>query len=300
MDLISTDPAELQKQASQAIEAVMAVVATYGLKVVGAVVVLVGGWIVAGWAGRGILKGLGRSRRIDPTIVTFTASTARYAIIVLAVLAALSGAGVQTTSFVAVIGALGLAIGLSLQGTLNHVASGVLLIAFRPFRVGDFIEAGGATGTVKAITLFTTELATLDNVQVIIPNGQVWGGLIRNFAGYPTRRLDLEVGISYGDDIDQAFAVARRVIAAEPRILTEPEPEVAVSALADSAVNILVRVWTTTPDLLAVRWALQKNIKQAFDAAGISIPFPQRVVHHIHSGPETRPETRPGVIDERP
>ncbi|MCB2107287.1 MAG: mechanosensitive ion channel [Rhodobacteraceae bacterium] len=267
----------------------MAVITTYGLKVLGAIAILVLGWIAAGWVSRMLQNGLGRTGRIDPTITTFTASTAKYAIIVMAVIAALSGIGVETTSFVAVLGALGLAIGLSLQGTLNHVASGILLIAFRPFRVGDFVETGGVTGTVKAITLFTTELATLENVKVTIPNGQVWGTTITNFAGYPTRRIDLEVGIAYEDDIDHAFKIANEVIGQDSRIFTDPAPQVAVSALADSSVNILMRFWVNNADVLGVRWDMQKAIKQAFDKAGISIPFPQRVVHHVHENAANAP-----------
>lgn len=201
------------------------------------------------------------------------------------VIAVLASVGVQTTSFVAVLGALGLAIGLALQGTLNHVASGLLLVIFRPFRVDDFIEAAGVSGTVKAITLFTTELATVDNVRVVVPNGAVWGGVIRNFSGHPTRRIDVEVGIGYGDSIEAAFATARAVVEADARILKDPAPVYAVSALADSAVTVLVRVWVGRDDVLGVRYDLNRNLKEAFERAGLTIPFPQRVVHHIHGKP---------------
>lgn len=266
---------------SYAVETGMAVITTYGFKVIGAIIILVVGWIVAGLVKRAIMKAGTRSERLDKTLVTFFASIARYAVLTFTVIAVLGSFGVETTSFVAVLGALGLALGLALQGTLGHVASGIMLVIFRPFRIGDFIEAGGATGTVESITLFTTEINTLDNVRIIIPNGAVWGGIVKNYAINPTRRLDFTIGIGYEDNIDKALGVLRKIVDAETRILRDPEPLLAVNALADSSVNLLVRVWTERGDFFDVSLALNKAVKEAFDAEGISIPFPQQVVHHV-------------------
>ncbi len=275
---------DLENTMSYAIETGMGVITTYGFKVIGAIIILIVGWTVAGIVRRAINKAGDRSQRFDKTLVTFFASTANYAVLTFTIIAVLGSFGVETTSFVALLGALGLALGLALQGTLGHVASGIMLIIFRPFRVGDFVEAGGVTGTVDSITLFTTEINTLDNVRTIVPNGAVWGGVVKNFAANPTRRLDFIVGISYGDNIDKALKIAREIVEAESRILKDPAPMLAVRTLADSSVNLLVRVWTARGDLFDVELALNKAVKEAYDREGISIPFPQRVVHHIHSG----------------
>lgn len=283
MNPMNFDQAKIEKQLSTAIDTGMAVITTYGLQVVGAIVILILGWIVAGFVHRAILRSFARFSQIDQTIITFTASSAKYAVMVFTVIAVLSSVGVQTASFVAILGAMGLALGLALQGTLSHVASGFMLIVFRPFRVGDFIDAGGVSGTVREITLFATELATLENIKVFIPNGAVWGDVIKNFSGNPTRRIDVEIGISYTDSIDTAFAVAKDVVDANAMVLKEPAPVVAVSTLGDNAVNILVRVWVNQPDVLDARLALNKTLKEAFDKAGLTIPFPQRVIHHIHN-----------------
>ncbi len=273
---------DLEQSMSYAVETGMEVITTYGFKVIGAIVTLIVGLVAAGIIKRTIIKAGTRSDKLDRTLVMFFASTSKYAVLTFTLIAVLGSFGVQTTSFVAVLGALGLALGLALQGTLGHVASGIMLVIFRPFRVGDFIEAGGILGTVDAITLFTTELNTPDNVRVIMPNGQVWGGVVKNFAVNPTRRADLIIGISYEDNIDSAIAIARRVIEAESRVLKDPAPMIAVQALADSSVNLLVRVWTVRADFFDTQLALNKAIKEAYDAAGITIPFPQQVVHHVH------------------
>jgi small conductance mechanosensitive channel len=259
----------------------LTIITAYGLKVIGALVILTIGWIAAGMVQRAILRAGQRSTRLDHTLTGFAASIVRYAVLTFTIIAVLGTFGVETTSFIAVLGAVGLAVGLALQGTLGHAASGILLIVFRPFKGGDVIEAGGVLGTVQAITLFTTEVATPENVKVIIPNGMVWGGMIRNFTAHPTRRSDLIVGISYDDDIDKAMAVVKTLLDAESRILTAPEYLIAVHALADSSVNLLIRFWTSKDDFYAVQLDLNKAIKTAFDDAGVTIPFPQRVVRHI-------------------
>jgi len=240
-------------------------------------VLFVGLWI----AGR--IKGLAkramsRSDRVDATLSGFLSSLIYYGLVVLVVITTLGVFGVPTTSFAAVIGAAGLAIGLALQGTLGNVASGALLLGLRPFNVGDFVETGGLSGTVKSITLFTTELSTPDNKLVIIPNGKVWDQPIVNFSANATRRVDLAFGIAYSADINAAFDAIKSVVDKDERIRKDPEPVIAVDTLGDSSVNILCRVWVSTADYFVVKWALTKAVKERFDEVGVGIPFPTRTL----------------------
>jgi small conductance mechanosensitive channel len=265
------------------LEQVYAVLLSHGLNVLGALAIIIIGFMAAGWARRSLERALSRSGRIDTTLVRFFGSLLRYAIIAFVIIAALQQFGVQATSLVAIFGAAGLAIGLALQGTLSNVAAGVMLLMFRPFKIGDFITAGGQTGTVKEIGLFTTEMATGDNVKIIVPNGQIWGSAIQNFSANLTRRVDLMMGIDYGDNIDTAMATINRVIGEEARALKDPESVVAVAELADSSVNIVVRVWVNAADYWGVRWDITKKLKEQLEADGISIPYPQQVVHHVNA-----------------
>ncbi|MGB0573226.1 MAG: mechanosensitive ion channel family protein [Alphaproteobacteria bacterium] len=265
------------------LEQVYAVLVSYGFNVLGALAIIIIGFMVAGWARRSLERTLSRSGRVDLTLVRFFGSLLRYAIIAFVIIAALQQFGLQATSLVAVFGAAGLAIGLALQGTLSNVAAGVMLLLFRPFKIGEFVSAGGQTGTVKEIGLFTTEMATGDNVKIIIPNGQIWGSAIQNYSANPTRRVDLMMGIDYGDNIDTAMATINRVIGVESRALKDPESVVAVAELADSSVNIVVRVWVNSGDYWGVRWDLMKTLKEQLEADGISIPFPQQTVHHVNA-----------------
>lgn len=268
------------------LQMVYGVLATYGINVVGALVIIVVGFIIAGWARRALQRTLSRSGKMDQTLVRFFGSLLRYAIIGFVIIAALQRFGVEATSLVAVFGAAGLAIGLALQGTLSNVAAGVMLLMFRPFKIGDFVDIGGKTGTVKEVGLFTTELATGDNVKIIMPNGQIWGQAIANFSANPTRRVDLMMGIDYGDNIDTAMATINRVIGEETRKLADQDSTVAVAELADSSVNIVVRVWVNAADYWGVRWDLTKKLKEQLEADGISIPFPQQTVHHVNQAAE--------------
>lgn len=272
------------------LQMVYGVLATYGINVVGALVIIIVGFMVAGWARRALERALeralSRSGKMDATLVRFFGSLVRYAIIAFVIIAALQQFGVEATSLVAVFGAAGLAIGLALQGTLSNVAAGVMLLMFRPFKIGDFVDIGGKTGTVKEVGLFTTELATGDNVKIIMPNGQIWGQAIANFSANPTRRVDLMMGIDYGDNIDTAMAAINRVIGEETRALTDQDSTVAVAELADSSVNIVVRVWVNAADYWGVRWDLTKKLKEQLEADGISIPFPQQTVHHVNQAAE--------------
>ncbi len=263
------------------VQAIIEVLTTYGLSVVGATAILILGWMAAGWLSHMTARSLERIGRIDDMLRGFLASLVRYFVIALTIIAVLSQFGVQTTSLVAVLGAAGLAIGLALQGTLASLAGGAMLLLFRPFKVGDFIEGGGHMGTVKALTLFTTELATPDNVRIVVPNADLWGKAIKNYSANPTRRMDIVIGLSYADDIDAALAVCRDVAAADSRILADPEPQAFVAELADSSVNIGLRIWCDAAVYWDVRWDTTKTLKQSFDRAGLSIPFPQRDVHVI-------------------
>lgn len=265
----------------QTVSALIGILTTYGLSIVGATAILIVGWIASGWISHMVGRALSRLPRVDDMLRGFVASLVRYFILAITVIAVLGQFGVQTTSLIAVLGAAGLAIGLALQGTLSSLAGGAMLLLFRPFKVGDFIEASGHSGTVKALTLFTTELATPDNVRIVVPNTDLWGKAIRNFSANPTRRMDVMVGMSYNDDIDKAIAVCQEVAAADSRILADPAPLVYVNDLGDSSVNLGVRVWCAAADYWAVRSDTTKAVKQAFDRAGLSIPFPQRDVHLI-------------------
>ena len=250
----------------------------YGLKVIAAVVV----FVVGRWVAKGLTKFAEKvmnKRQVDPTIVSFVANMTYVALLVFVVLAALGQLGIQTTSFIAVIGAAGLAIGLALQGSLANFAAGFLMIISRPFKVGDFIEGAGVAGTVEKIQIFTTQLKTPDNKTIIIPNAKLSSDNIVNFSEKGTRRVDLVFGIGYGDDIDHAKKVIMDVLAREERILKDPATTIGVVELADSSVNFAVRPWVTADDYWNVYFNLTENIKKSFDSEGISIPFPQRDVH---------------------
>lgn len=253
----------------------------YGLSLIGAVAILIAGLWLAGKVQRAVERALGRLRKIDETLSRFFASLARYTVLIFTVLAVLGQFGIQTASLVAILGAAGLAIGLALQGTLANLAAGVMLLIFRPFKVGHFIEAGGIAGTVQALTLFVTEINRPDNVRIIVPNGKLWGTAISNFSENDRRRLDLTIGIGYDDDIDKALATLDAILAADTRVDRDPTPLVAVSGLGDNSVDLLVRVWCGRGDFYTLKRDLLKTIKQTFDSEGISFPYPQRDVHLI-------------------
>lgn len=207
---------------------------------------------------------------------------ASWALIIFVVIAALGQLGIQTASFVAIVGAAGLAIGLALQGSLANFAAGVLILIFRPFEVGDFVEVAGVSGAVQNIQIFTTELHTPDNKKVIVPNGGVISGNITNYSANNTRRVDLVFGIGYSEDIDVAKTLLQTVLAAEPKVLQDPAPTIGVVELADSSVNLVCRPWVNTADYWDVYFNVTEAVKKALDAGGISIPFPQRDLHLHH------------------
>ncbi|MCC5914735.1 MAG: mechanosensitive ion channel [Balneolaceae bacterium] len=251
----------------------------HGLSVIGAILLLIVGWTFAGWARNQVVKRASSAEKVDDTLVPIMGQVVRVFIIIVTILAVLGQFGVETTSIVAVLGASALAVGLALQGTLSNVAAGVMLLILRPFKAGDAVSVGGTMGIVDSIGLFTTEMHTFDNIGVSMPNSRVWGNEIQNLNRFPTRRVDMEFGISYRDDMDKAIAIIKEVLAEDERILPEPEPLVAVSNLGDSSVDIRVRPWTETKNVWPLRYALTKRIKERFDQDGVSIPFPQRDVH---------------------
>jgi small conductance mechanosensitive channel len=218
-------------------------------------------------------------QEIEDTLETFVLSLSRMVLMLFVIIATVGALGIQTTSFVAVLGAAGLAVGLALQGSLANFASGVLIVLFRPYKVGDFIEAAGIAGTVEKVEILTTVFKTGDNKRVIVPNGQVMGSVITNYSANEMRRVDMVVGVSYSDDLDKVRATLEDLIAAEDRIVADPAHKIAVSELADSSVNFVVRPWVKTEDYWGVMFDLTEAIKKRFDKEGISFPFPQQDVH---------------------
>lgn len=261
----------------------VATLTSWGMKVIGGLAILVVGRMFAGAVRRMIRKALERGET-DATLIPFLTSMAYYVLMVLVVLSAIAMVGFEVTSFIAVLGAAGLAVGLALQGTLANFASGVMLLTFRPFAVDDLVEAGGSTGVVKAIGLFSTTLYTLDNVVITVPNGTIFGDTVKNYTANDTRRIDLVIGVDYGDDIGTAMAAIKDVLSAEPRVLADPAPQVAVSELGDSSVNFVVRPWCKTEEYWDVRFDLTRALKERIEAAGCSFPFPQRDVHIYNEG----------------
>jgi small conductance mechanosensitive channel len=252
--------------------------AQYGTRVLGAIAILILGRIVIGII-VSIVKRLMKRANADVTLTRFVASLTKILLMVFMVLAALGTLGVETTSFVAVIGAAGLAVGFALQGSLASFAAGVMLIIFRPFKAGDYVEAGGTAGVIEAVGIFSTKLKTPDNKEVIVPNSNITGGNITNYSAQETRRIDLVFGIGYEDDIKLAKDTLTEIVTADERVLKDPAPTIAVSELADSSVNFVVRPWVKTSDYWAVLFDITEKVKLTFDAKGISIPFPQQDVH---------------------
>ena len=253
---------------------------TYGLRVVGAILLLIFGRIAANIL-RGVTKRVTTKSKLDLTVARFLENMVFYLVMTFVVLAALGSFGVQTASLVAVLGAAGFAVGFAMQGSLANFAAGVMLLIFRPYNVDDLIEAGGAMGVVKQISLFTTTLNTPDNVRVMVPNGKVFGDTIKNLTAEENRRVDMVVGIGYGSDLKKAIACIHDTLKSDPNVLAEPAPQVEVVALADSSVNLVVRPWTKAANYWNVHFTFTQRIKLAFDREGIEIPFPQRVVHQV-------------------
>ena len=255
----------------------MGVYAPLALNAIKALVVLIIGWSAAGIVSGFVRRRVNANPGIDQTLGNFAASMVRWAILLMVLVAILGLFGIQATSLVAMLGAATLAIGLALQGTLSDLAAGFMLILFRPYKLGQYVEVGGAAGTVVDLNLFVTELATVDNVQIIIPNGQAWGSIITNFSHHKTRRVDIVFGIDYGDDADKAMQIIMDLAKADERVLDDPAPWVRVTNLGDSSVDLTSRVWCKAEDFWDLKFHLTKSVKEAFDAKGISIPYPHSV-----------------------
>ena len=280
------------------IDSIGELISYYGLKVIIALAIFfIGKWVAKRVVN--VVKKMMTRAKVDDTLVTFAGNVLYGLVLAFVVIAALSQLGVETTSLAAVLAAAGLAIGLALQGSLSNLAAGVMIILFRPFKNGDYIEGGGTAGTVEEISIFTTNLKTPDNRRVVVPNNQITADVITNYSAKTERRIDLVVGVGYGDDLSKVKKVLTKILGAEDRILKDPEPVIAVSELADSSVNLVVRPWVKTVDYWAVRWDLTEKIKTTFDKEGIYIPFPQRDVHMCEQKPANDTKAKPAAKSKK-
>jgi small conductance mechanosensitive channel len=258
-------------------------VASYGMNVLGAIITLIVGFAAANWLSRMTTRALAKADKIDPVFQPLAGKIVRVTVIVFTLIAVLNRFGVETTSLIALLGAAGLAIGLALQGTLSNVAAGVMILVFRPFKIGDAVKVDGDVYIIDQLGFFICKAHLPDGPAAFLPNSHIWGQTIINYSvtDKDLRRIDEHYGIGYGDDIDAALAILKKIVADEPRILTEPAPLIIVDSLGDSAVNILFRVWTARADWWDTKLALVQRCKEGLEAGGISIPFPQRDIHLI-------------------
>ena len=273
----------MNDQIVQISDQLTALVASYGMNVLGAIVTLIVGFMAAGWLSRMTTSAMRKSDRIDPVFQLIPGKIVRVTIIVFTVIAVLNRFGVETTSLIAVLGAAGLAIGLALQGTLSNVAAGVMILVFRPFKIGDAVKLDGEAYIIDQLGFFICQAHQFDGPTAFLPNSRIWGQTIINYSvtNNDIRRIDEHYGIGYGDDINKAIAILKQIVVDEPRILQDPAPLIKVDALGDSSVNILFRVWTSRTDWWDTKLDLVQRCKEALEGGGISIPFPQRDVHMI-------------------
>ncbi len=250
----------------------------FGKNLIIAILIFYIGRFVVRLVVRGMTKVMER-QEVDQTLQKFVGNLVSMALMVVVIIAAIGALGIQTTSFIAIFGAAGLAVGLALQGSLSNFAAGVLIVLFRPYKVGDYVEAAGIAGSVEEVQILTTVLKTPDNKKIIVPNSQIMGSIITNYSANDTRRVDLTIGVSYSDDLDKVHATLRELVNADERILKDPECLIAVQALADSSVNFVVRPWVASGDYWGVYFDLTEAVKKRFDDEGISFPFPQQDVH---------------------
>ncbi|MEJ2232532.1 MAG: mechanosensitive ion channel [Syntrophobacterales bacterium] len=252
--------------------------AFYGLKIIAAILIfVVGRWIAK--ALRNVIKRMMTKGNVDEILISFVGNLTYIALLAFVIIAALNQLGIQTTSFIAIIGAAGLAIGLALQGSLANFAAGVLMIIFRPFQVGDYIEGAGVAGAIEKVQIFTTQLRTPDNKTIIIPNAKIMGDNITNYSAKDTRRVDMVIGVSYGDDLKKVREILEDILAKDHRILKDPAPTIGVLELGDNSVNFAVRPWVKRDDYWGTYFDVTETVKRRFDKEGISIPYPQRDVH---------------------
>lgn len=278
-----TNLSELSLEWSRFLELLQAKGIDFGINLAIALAIFYVGKFAVGLLVRAIGKAM-QKQGIDKTLETFIRNLVQSSLLIVVVISAIGAVGIQTTSFIAIFAAAGLAVGLALQGSLSNFASGVLIILFRPYRVGNYIEAAGIAGTVEQVHILTTILKTGDNKQIIVPNSQVMNSIITNYSANDTRRIDMVVGVSYDDDLDKVRATLEALITAEARIMQEPAPLIAVSELAESSVNFVVRIWVKSGDYSGVKFDLTEAIKKRFDKEGISFPYPQQDVHLYKTG----------------
>ncbi|MFN0262946.1 mechanosensitive ion channel family protein [Tepidamorphus sp. 3E244] len=260
---------------SNAMETASAILAAYAFSVIGALLILIFGLMAANWIQRWVRSALDRIEAVDPALASFLSKIVKYTIWVLVFVTVLSEFGVKTTSILAALGAAGLAVGLALQGTLANIAAGIMLLILRPFRVGEFIDADGIAGTIMDIGLFATEMKRVDGLYMMVPNSKLWGASVLNYSRNATRRLELIVGIDYGDDMGQAREILLEIAKSDQRVLDDPAPVSFVNSLDDSSVGIGLRCWLPASEYLVASWDITETAKRRFDEAGISIPFPQ-------------------------
>ncbi len=270
--------AELAGYYDQGLELLQTKGVDFAINIVTAILIFYLGKWIAGALTRGVRTVMDKNN-VDPTLTSFVSNLVRMTLMVFVVIAAITQLGVPSAQFVAVVGAAGLAVGLALQGSLSNFAAGVLIVLFRPYKVGDYVEAAGVAGTIEQVQILTTILKTPDNKQIVVPNGQIMGSIITNYSAKDTRRVDMVVGVSYSDDLDQVAATLKELVDADERILKDPACTIAVSELADSSVNFVVRPWVNAADYWGVKFDLTLAIKKRFDKDGISIPFPQQDVY---------------------
>jgi small conductance mechanosensitive channel len=292
MEPLDISTAEVVAAAESAWDYVSAIAIAYALSIVGALVLLFVGYLVAGWLSRWVYVAMGRVRGFDETLRRFFSKVTRIGVLILVGVTVLAQFGVQTASIIAALGAVGLAIGLALQGTLQNIAAGIMLLVLRPFRAGEYIQAGEVTGTIVEIGLFATELKTFDGLFVLAPNSELWKTPITNYTRNPYRLFDLTIGIGYDDDIDLARGTLLRLAEEDQRVVAEPAATTFVSTLGDSAVNVTLRYWTNTADWWQTKLDLTQAAKLAFDEKGISIPYPQQEVHYVPAEAEEAARSR--------
>ena len=268
--------------AQAAINQLAALAVAYAFSVLGAIVLIVVGYILAGLAQKWTRAGLSRIRGFDVTLTRFLSKSARYAVLVMFGVTVLAQFGVQTASILAALGAVGLGVGLALQGTLQNIAAGIMLLVLKPFSVGEYISAGSLAGTVQEIGLFATELKTFDGIYVLAPNSSLWNTAVTNYSRNTQRMQGIEIGISSNDDIEHALKTLLDIATGDPRVLPDPAPSAFVSGLGDNSVNVTLRYWTTTPNWWQTKLDLTKAAKQRFDEKGLTIPFPQVDIHHFY------------------
>lgn len=281
----------MNEQAQRATDYLTALGVDYGMNLLGAIITLVLGYLISGWAARMATRAMRKLAHIDPVFHTLPGRVIRVAILIITLIAVLNRFGVETTSLIAVMGAAGLAIGLALQGTLSNVAAGVMLLVFRPFHIGDAVKIDGAVYVIDSVGFFICKAHLPDGPMAFVPNSKIWGQTIVNLSvtDKDRRRIDEVYGIGYGDDIGAALALLNGIAAAEPRVLADPAPLIKVESLGESSVNILFRVWTARTDWWDTKLDLLRECKEALDQGGISIPFPQRDLHVIREPAEVAP-----------